>query len=57
VLATLPVKSPMQFIVAHVLHSPVGPGGFGGLIPPNKAPSPPNWNMKHCKSVEFFFRF
>jgi len=24
-----------------------------GLAPSNKAPSPPNWNMKHCKSVEF----
>jgi len=29
-------------------------GGFGGLSPPNKAPSPSNWNMKHYKSVEFF---
>jgi len=28
-------------------------GGCGGLIPLNKAPSPPNWNRKH-KSVEFF---
>jgi len=28
--------------------------GFGGLIhPPNKAPSPPNWNVKHYISVEF----
>jgi len=25
---------------------------FGGLSPPNKAPSPPNLNMKHYKSVE-----
>jgi len=28
-------------------------GGFGGLSPTTKAPSPPNWNMKHYKSVEF----
>jgi len=28
-------------------------GGFGGLSPPNKAPSPQNWNMKHYKSVKF----
>ena len=27
-------------------------GAFGGLAPSNKAPSPPKWNMKHCKSVE-----
>ena len=27
-------------------------GAFGGLNPPNNAPSPPHWNMKHCKSVE-----
>jgi len=28
--------------------------GFGGLSPPNKAPSPPPvWNMKHYKLVEF----
>ena len=27
--------------------------GLLGLHPPNKAPSPPNWNMKHYKSVEF----
>ena len=24
-------------------------GGFGGLSPPNKAPSSPNWNVKHYK--------
>ena len=29
---------------------PVAMGGFGGLSPPNKAPSPPNGNMKHYKS-------
>jgi len=29
-------------------------GSFGGLSPPNKAPSPPNWDMKHYKSVECF---
>jgi len=29
-------------------------GALLGLDPPNKAPSPPpNWNMKHCKLVEF----
>jgi len=32
-------------------------GGFGALIPPNKAPSPPNWNMKYYKSVEFLSIF
>ena len=32
-------------------------GGFGALIPPNKAPSPPNWNMKYYKSVEFLSSF
>ena len=36
----------------------VAMGGFGAVIRPNKAPSPPNWNMKYYKSVEFlsFFR-
>ena len=33
--------------------SPVATGGFGGLRPPNKGPSPLNWNMKHYKLVEF----
>ena len=28
-------------------------GGFGGLNPPNKAPSPPNLYMKHHNLVEF----
>ena len=32
-------------------------GDFGGLSPPNKAPSPPNWNMKRYKSVEFLSIF
>ena len=27
-------------------------GGSGGLSPPNKTPSLPNWNMKHYKLVE-----
>jgi len=36
---------------------PVATGGFGGLSPPNKAPSIPNWNMKHYKSVEFLSIF
>ena len=37
--------------------SPVVTGGFGGLSAPNKAPSPPNWNMKQYKLVEFFSNF
>jgi len=28
-------------------------GAWCALPPPNKAPSPPNWNMKHYKLVEF----
>jgi len=32
-------------------------GSFGGLSPPNKAPSPPNWNMKRYKPVEFLSIF
>jgi len=28
-------------------------GALVGLASPNKTPSPPNRNMKHCKSVEF----
>jgi len=24
-------------------------GGFSGLSPPNKVPSPPNWNVKHYR--------
>jgi len=30
---------------------------FGGLSPPNKAPRPPNWNLKHYWSVEFLSLF
>jgi len=30
---------------------------FGGLSPPNKAPSPPNWNREQYKSVEFLSIF
>jgi len=33
--------------------SPVATGGFGGLTPPNKTSSPPNWNNKHYKSGVF----
>jgi len=29
------------------------PRGFGEISPPNKAPRPPNLNMKHYKSVDF----
>jgi len=36
---------------------PVATGGFGGLSLPNKAPCPPNWSMKHYKSVEFLSNF
>ena len=32
-------------------------GGFCGLSPPDKAPSPPNWNMKHYESMEFLSIF
>ena len=32
-------------------------GSFRGLSPPNKAPSPPNWNIKHYKPVEFLSIF
>ena len=32
-------------------------GGLWWAEPPNKAPSPPNWNMKHYKSVEFLSIF
>jgi len=35
--------------------SPVATGGIGGLTPPNKAPSPPKWNMKHYKLAEFLW--
>ena len=38
-------------------HSPVAMGAFGGLSPPNKAPIPPNWNMRHYESVEFLSIF
>ena len=37
--------------------SVVSRGSFGGLSPPNKSPSPPKWNMKHYKSVEFLSIF
>ena len=30
-------------------------GGFVGLIPSQKAASPPNWNSKYCKSWKFSF--
>jgi len=32
----------------HVSHTagPVATEGFGVLIPPNNAPSPPNWNLE-----------
>ena len=32
--------------------SHIAMGSFWGLSPPNKTPSPPTWNMKHCKLVE-----
>ena len=32
-------------------------GALVGLARPNKAPSPPNWNLKHHKSVEFLSIF
>ena len=38
----------------HYIHSVPSPrGALVGLAPPNKAPSPPNWNIKHYKFVEF----
>ena len=36
------------------LRSHIAIRGFGGLIPPQKAP---NWNTKHYKSVEFYQTF
>jgi len=39
------------------IFSPLATGGFGGLIPQNKTSRPINWNMKHCKSVEFLSIF
>ena len=45
-------------LITPVLNSVPSPqGSFGGLSSPNKAPSPPNWNMKHYKSVEFLSIF
>jgi len=36
------------------LHAVLSPrGSFGGLAPPDKAPSPPNWNMKHYNQLSF----
>ena len=29
-------------------------GALVGLDPPNKAPNPPNWNVKHYKYIEFW---
>ena len=37
--------------------SPVAMEALVGVAPPNKAPSPPNWKVKHFKSVEFFSIF
>ena len=54
-------------VIAHCVLSKVHPwqmrsvstprGGSSGLIPPNKAPSPPNWNVKHYRSVELLSIF
>ena len=32
-------------------------GAFGGLAPQTKLQAPPNWNIKHYKSVEFLSIF
>ena len=37
--------------------SPVATEGFVGLGHPKKLQAPPNWNMKHYKSVEFLSNF
>jgi len=38
----------------HKVYSvPLPREGFSGLSPAKEAPSPPNWNMKHYKLVEF----
>ena len=37
--------------------SPVATGGFWGFNPPNKALSPPKWNMKHYKQIEILSIF
>jgi len=40
--------------LAYGSSTPVAMGGsVVGLAPPNKAPSPPNWNIKHYKSESF----
>ena len=45
--------SVMNGSVTNVVCSVPSPqGGFGGLSCPNKGLSPPNWNVKHYKSVE-----
>ena len=36
---------------------PLPRGVLVGLAPPNKSPSPLNWNLKHYKSVEFLSIF
>ena len=46
--------------LVHSLLSPVATGGVGalvGLAPPEQSSKPPNWNMKHYKSVEFLSIF
>jgi len=40
-----------SFTGAHAVPSPRG--ALVGLSSSNKAPSPPNWNMKHYKLVEY----
>jgi len=41
----------------HILLSPVATKGLWWAYPPKQSSKPPNWNMKHCKSVDFFVTF
>ena len=44
-------------VALHLFQSRRNRGASVGLASPNKAPIPPNWNMKHCKSVEVWSTF
>ena len=49
---------PEKVLITPVLNPVPSPRRiFRVRSPPNKAPSPPNWNMKHYKSVEFLSIF
>ena len=44
---------PTWAVVLWCHHSPVATGALVGLVPQTQLQAPPNWNMKHCKLVEF----